>query len=210
MVYSDQGGYAMKKSIYTLIVMSALVLMDVSIVVAHCDTMDGPVVGDARKALEKNNVNYVLKWVLPENEKEINQAFSLVKKVRPLSREAKELSEKYFFETVVRLHRSGEGIPYSGIKPSGIPVDKRILAADRSIELGNLNPLEKLVPKEDLPELNKRFKKVMAKRNFDISDVKAGREYVEAYVQFFHFAEGQEKGRDHEPNEHVGHSENIP
>lgn len=119
-------------------------------------------------------------------------------------------SEKYFFETVVRLHHSGEGIPYTGIKPSGTPVDEKILAADKSIELGNLSPLEKLILKGNLPELNKRFKKAMAKKNFDVNDVKAGREYIEAYVQFFHFAEGEEKGRDHQPLEHVGHSGNIP
>ena len=197
----------MKKRIYTIIAISVFMLLNVSTIFAHCDTMDGPVVADARKAIEKNNVNYVLKWVTPQNEKEIKEAFGLMNKVRPLSREARELSEKYFFETVVRLHRAGEGIPYSGIKPSGTPVNEKILAADRSIELGNLTPLEKLVPKENLPELNKRFKKVMLKKTFDVNDVKAGREYVEAYVEFFHFAEGEEKGRDHE---HVGHSGNIP
>lgn len=200
----------MKKRIYTIIAISAFILWNVSTVFAHCDTMDGPVVADAKKAIEKNNVNYVLKWVRPENEKEIKEAFGLMNKVRPLSREARELSEKYFFETVVRLHRAGEGIPYSGIKPSGTPVDEKILAADRSIELGNLSPLEKMVPKDRLPELSKRFKKVMLRKTFDVNDVKAGREYVEAYVEFFHFAEGEEKGREHESGEHIDQSGNIP
>lgn len=199
-----------KKSIYLLIAVSLLILVTVRKAFAHCDSMDGPVVADAKKAIEKNNVNYVLKWVMPENEQEIKEAFRLTNKVRPLSREARELSEKYFFETVVRLHRSGEGIPYTGIKPSGSPINERILAADRSIELGNLSPLEKLVSKSDLPELNKRFKKVMQKKSFDVNDIKAGREYVDAYVQFFHFAEGDEKEKDHEPAEHVDHSGNIP
>lgn len=203
-------GLPMKKNIYTLVAINILVLWNINLVFAHCDTMDGPVVADARKAIEKNNVNYVLKWVQPAGEKEIKEAFSLMNKVRPLSPEARELSEKYFFETVVRLHRSGEGIPYSGIKPAGTPVDEKILAADKSIELGNLSLLEKLVPKGNLPELNKRFKKAMAKKTFDVNDVKAGRAYVEAYVQFFHFAEGQEKGREHEPLQHLDHSGNNP
>ena len=30
---------------------------------AHCDSYDGPVIKDASKALETNNVNLVLKWI---------------------------------------------------------------------------------------------------------------------------------------------------
>ena len=124
-------------------------------------------------------------------------------KVRILSPEAKELSDKYFFETLVRIHRSGEGMPFTGVKPSGTPIDEKIIAADKSIESGNITPLEKLVPKEILPDLKKRFEKVMSLKNFDVNDVKAGREYVEAYVHFFHFAEGEEENHNHK------HLENI-
>lgn len=35
---------------------------------AHCDTMDGPTVKDALKAMETDNVNYALKWVQPRYE----------------------------------------------------------------------------------------------------------------------------------------------
>jgi hypothetical protein len=34
---------------------------------AHCDTMDGPTAADGKKALETNNINYALKWILPEH-----------------------------------------------------------------------------------------------------------------------------------------------
>lgn len=57
--------------------------------------MDGPVVGDAKKAIDKNNVNYVLKWILPENEKEIKQTFDLIMKVRGFSPDAEKLADKY-------------------------------------------------------------------------------------------------------------------
>ena len=79
--------------------------------------MDGPLIGDARKAIAQDNVNYALKWVLPANETEVREAFILMMKVRGLSPDAKELAEKYFFETLVRIHRNGEGVPYTGIKP---------------------------------------------------------------------------------------------
>lgn len=199
----------MKKKFIFLIAMILLMLCSYKIVFGHCDTMDGPVIADAKKAIEQNNVNYVLKWVLPDNEKEIKNAFDLIMKVRVLSPEAKELSDKYFFETLVRIHQNGEGVPFTGIKPSGTPIDEKIKAADKSIELGNLSPLENLVPKEKLPELKKRFEKVMSLKNYDVNDVKAGREYVEAYVQFFHFAEGEEEGHSHVNAEKTGHLEHI-
>ena len=125
---------------------------------------------------------------------EIKNAFNLMMKVRELSPEAKDLAEKYFFETLVRIHRNGEGVPFTGVKPSGTPIDEKILAADKSIESGNLSPMDEMVPKDKLPELTERFEKVMSLKNFDINNVEAGREYIEAYVQFFKFAEGEEEG----------------
>jgi hypothetical protein len=172
---------------------------------AHCDTKDGPVVAAANKALQQNNINYVLIWVQPTDEKEIKEAFELTIKVRKLSPEAETLADNYFFETLVRLHRSGEGIPYTGIKPSGIPIDKKILAADRSISEGNLSPLNDLVPKDKLAELKKRFDIAISLRNYDVNNVQAGREYVEAYVNFFHFAEGEHQHGHLKESEYFGH-----
>jgi hypothetical protein len=179
----------------SLLLFSVLFLTS-TVTFAHCDTMDGPVIADAKKAISENNVNYVLKWVRPQDEAEIKYAFYLSMKVRVLSPEAKELSDKYFFETLVRVHRNGEGVSYTGVKPSGTPIDEKILAADKSIEIGNLSPLKNMVPKDKQPELTIRFKKVMSLRNFDVNNIEAGREFIEAYVQFFHFAEGEEEGHD--------------
>jgi hypothetical protein len=156
--------------------------------------MDGPLIKDAMQAIGQNNVNYVLKWVSSENETEIKNVFNLMMKVRELSPEAKDIAEKYFFETLVRIHRSGEGMPFTGVKPHGTPIDEKVLAADKSIEIGNLSPLTDLVAKDILPELTKRFDKVMSLKNFDVNNVEAGREYIEAYVRFFKFAEGEEEG----------------
>lgn len=187
----------MKSRLVYLFVFVLVFVYPGGIVLSHCDTKDGPVVADAITAIGQNNVNYTLKWVQPEHEKEITEAFSLIMKVRTLSPEAKELADNYFYETLVRLHRTGEGMPYTGVKPHGTPIDERILAADRSIELGSMAPLEKLVPKDKIPELQKRFEKVLSLKNFDVNDVKAGRDYVEAYVRYFHFAEGEEESHVH-------------
>lgn len=174
-----------------------MLIFSTNVSFAHCDTMDGPLIKDAKIALGEGNVNYVLKWVQPEDETEIKEAFSLVMKVRKSGADAQLLADKYFFETVVRLHRSGEGVPFTGVKPSGTPIDEKVLAADKSIEKGNLSPLKDLVPKEMLPELQERFNKAMSLKNFNVNNVSAGREYIEAYVQFFKYAEGEEAEHAH-------------
>jgi len=177
-------------------------ILPANVTLAHCDTMDGPLIADAVKALAQNNVNYALKWVSAANETEIRDAFNLAMKVKGLSPEAKELSEKYFFDTLVRIHRAGEGVPFTGVKPSGTPIDEKVLAADKSIETGNLTPLKGMISNDDMPELTKRFEKVISLKDFDVNNVEAGREYIEAYVQFFKFAEGEEAHND-------GHTEVV-
>ncbi|OOM07505.1 DUF6448 family protein [Clostridium saccharobutylicum] len=201
----------MKKSkiISSLLVALTLIVSLPTMASAHCDTMDGPTITDAKKAIENNNANYVLKWVTPENEKEVSTIFDLTMKVKDLSPEAKKLSENYFFENLVRIHREGEGAPFTGVKPSGTVIDPKEAAADKSIEAGNLSPLENLVENDKIPELKERFEKVMSLKDYDVNDVKAGREYVEAYVGFIHFAaEEEEEGAHHESESHVVEAEN--
>ncbi len=176
-----------------LAILTALFLIiSTGVSLAHCDTMDGPVIKDAKLALDGNNINYALKWIQAADEPELKEAFALAIKVRKHGQEAKILADRYFFDTLVRFHRMGEGVGFTGVKPAGTPVDERILAADRSIEAGNLTPLAGKVPEEMKHELHVLFDRVMSLKNFDINDVKAGREYVAAYVSFFKFAEGEE------------------
>src|SRR5512138_2915043 len=87
---------------------------------AHCDTMGGPVIADAKVALAKGDLTPVLKWVKPENEPEVRTAFTQTLKVRAQGPEARELADRYFFETLVRIHRAGEGAPYTGLKAEAV------------------------------------------------------------------------------------------
>lgn len=186
----NEQGRGLKNKLTALIIFSVLLFSSV-VTYAHCDTMEGPLITDAKKAISQNNVNVVLKWVPAASEAEIKDAFSQTMKVRVLNKDAKDLADKYFYDTLVRIHRNGEGVAFTGVKPVGAPIDKKVKAADKSIEAGNLAPLKGLVPKDDMPELTERFKKVMSLKNFDDNNVEAGREYIEAYVQFFKFAEGE-------------------
>lgn len=196
-ISKNQSGIkrARKFSILSLLLFSIL-LFSSKVTFAHCDTMDGPLIADAQEAISQKNVNFVLKWVPAANETEIKDAFTLMLKVRTLSPDAKSLSEMYFFETLVRIHRAAEGVPFTGVKPTGTPIDEKVLAADKSIEVGNLSPLNGMVPQKDQKELKERFEKVMSFKKFDVNNVEAGREYIEAYVQFFKFAEGEVNGHD--------------
>ena len=156
---------------------------------AHCDGMDGPVIQAARKALETANVNPVLIWVLKKDEGEIKNAFQKTLAVRKLSPQAKDLADMYFFETLVRIHRAGEGEPYTGLKPAGRALDPAIPAADKAIESGKLEPLLKILTEAVETEVREKFKAVAAKKKFKPDDVEAGREYVEAYVPFVSYIE---------------------
>ena len=164
---------------------------------AHCDTMDGPTAADGKKALETNNINYALKWILPQYEDELKAIFEKSIKVRTHSPEAEELADRYFLESLVRIHRAGEGEPFEGLKPSGTTIDEKVAAADKCIAVGNLSPLEGLLSSEELSELKVKFENVITLKNYDINDVQAGREYIEAYVSFFKTAEGEEHEETH-------------
>lgn len=189
----------------SMLVVLIILLVFPKIAYAHCDTMDGPTAVDGRKALETSNINYALKWVSPDYEEELLKIFELSAKVRTLSLEAQELADRYFIENLVRIHRAGEGQPFEGLKPSGTPIDEKVAAADKSIEIGNLKPLEGLVSQEEMHELEARFEKAMSLKDYDVNDVEAGRAYIEAYVSFFKFAEGEEHDHSHGMEHRHGH-----
>jgi hypothetical protein len=164
---------------------------------AHCDTMDGPTALDGRAALEANNLNHALKWVAPEAEQELREVFDKSVRVRALGADAREVADRWFLENLVRLHRAGEGAPFAGLRPSGVPVDPKVAAADRCVDEGSLQPLAGLVPPDRLPELEKRLAVVLERKGYDVDDVAAGRAFVQAYVSFFKFAEGEDEGHAH-------------
>ena len=156
---------------------------------AHCDTMDGPVIVDAKTAIAKKEITPVLKWVKPEHEAELKSAFTRVLAVRSQSKEARELADQFFFETLVRVHREGEGAPYTGLKPAGTKLDPAIEAADVALDSGKADALIKAVIDETAAGIRKRFADAVQKKQHAAHNVEAGREYVAAYVEFVHYVE---------------------
>ena len=157
---------------------------------AHCDGLDGPVVRLAREALDMRNVNLVLPWVPKDGEPEIRRAFDHTLSVRKLGPEAKDLADTFFFETLVRVHRASEGAPYTGLKPAGLDLGPAIPAADKALDSGSTEAVEKLLTDEIRQGLREHFHAAMSQKKFAPNDVAAGRRYVEAYVPYIHYVEG--------------------
>ena len=183
--------YCMKiwRSLIIFAVAAVLVMVGFAEVHAHCDGLDGPVVKAAQKALETGNVNLVLVWVRKNDEGEVKHAFQKTLAVRKLGLQAKELSDMYFFETLVRVHRAAEGEPYTGLKPAGRDLGPAIPTADKALESGKVEPLVKLLTESMQTEIREKFKQAMAKKKYRADDVDAGRAYVEAYVPFVRYVE---------------------
>ena len=177
----------MSKTFVAVVVLSLSALP--SAARAHCDTLDGPVVLTARKALETGKVNPVLAWVRPQDEAEIKAAFTRTLAVRKAGAEARSLADTWFFETVVRVHRAGEGAPYTGLKPAGQDLGPAIAAADRSIDSGSPAAVEKLLADAVREGVHERFARLKAQKRPG-EDVAAGRAWVQAYVPYVHYAEG--------------------
>lgn len=176
----------------------------------HCDGLDGPVVTVARKALETDNVNLVLPWVRGEDEGEIRKVFDQARSVRKLGAEARELADTHFFETLVRIHRAGEGAPFGGLQPAGRDLGPAVPAADKALETGSVERVEKLLTDAIRNGVHKHFEAALGRRKFDPDDVKAGRAYVEAYVPYVHYVERlwqAAQGAAHGHGEHhAGHA----
>ena len=156
---------------------------------AHCDTMDGPVVLAARTALERGEVTPVLMWVAQDREPAIRAAFAKAMLVRGTGPEARELADLYFFETVVRVHREGEGAPYSGLRPAGTDPGAAVRQADAALEGGTVDPLLRLITDRVSSGLRARFHRALEAKKRAGEDVQAGRAFVAAYVDLMHYAE---------------------
>lgn len=155
---------------------------------AHCDTLDGPVIKDAQAALEKGDVTPVLKWVRKKDEAQIQKAFKQAVAAAKKGAKAREAGEHRFFETLVKVHRAGEGAPFSGLKPAGA-VEPAVAEADRTLASGSADALVKLVTEDVAAGIRKRFEHAAETYRHKDESVAQGREFVKAYVEFTHYVE---------------------
>jgi len=171
---------------------------------AHCDSLDGPVITEARTALEQQDVTPVLKWVQPRDEAAIRDAFARTLAVRQLGPEAKKLADTYFFETLVRIHRAGEGAPFTGLKSAG-STEPIIAKADQTLADGSADALADAVAKHVAQGIRERFARAAEARVHAAESVETGREFVERYVTYVHYVEGIAQAA--EGGSHEGHAD---
>jgi len=181
------------KNVSGLARMSLLVIMVTSIVLgiysfaaAHCDTLDGPVIQDARKALETKDVTPILKWVKQKDEKAVRATFA--KALNAKGKKNADAAEIKFFETLVRIHRAGEGAPFTGLKPAG-EVEPAIAEADKALASGSSDALVRLITDDVAAGIKRRYERAAATYKHKDESVEQGREFVEAYVEFTHYVE---------------------
>jgi hypothetical protein len=150
----------------------------------HCDSLDGPVVTAARQALDADDVDLVLPFVPEHGEDEVRAMFAKVQPVRGAGGAAAEVADHLFFETVVRVHRAGEGAAYTGLKPSGLDVGPVIPLAEKAIETRSAASVAEYLSSVLHDELERRLEKVdalSAAKDRSVSDARA---YVEAMLGF--------------------------
>jgi hypothetical protein len=157
---------------------------NVVIMPPHCDSLDGPVVTAARRALDAGNVDAVLPFVPEQGEAEVKDVYQSTLRVRQLDDEAREVADRLFFETVVRVHRAGEGAPYTGLKPAGLSFGPVIPLAETAVETRNAEPVLDFLSDELEGQLRRRLDEVnMLAAGKDLS-VEDARRYVEAMLGF--------------------------
>ena len=169
----------------------------------HCDTMDGPVVKAAQLALERGNVNLILPYAPKKAEAELRHAFDRTMRVRMLSPEARETVDYWFFETAVRLHREGEGAPFTGLKPAGLDEGPAVRHAEQAIQSHQVEEITHFLCRVVAEEIHNRFHAAMILRHYGENDVDAARAYVQAMLGFVVYSHTLYTTATSSPHEHA-------
>ncbi len=165
--------------------LAAALLFPAAPAAAHCDSVEGPVVVDAKAALAKGDVALVLKWISAAQEPAVRDAFGKTLAVRKLGAEAREVADTAFFETLVRLHRETEGAAYTGLK-SGVKEPAFIGQLESALGSGSVDAFAKMVGEHAAAKVKEKFAVALeAKKKVDVSPAD-GRAYVAAYVDLMH------------------------
>jgi hypothetical protein len=148
----------------------------------HCDSLDGPVVNAAREALTLGDVDLVLPYVSSDGEDEVRDAFDHAHKARALGGEAQEVADRWFFETVVRIHRAGEGAPFTGLKRAGLDVGPVIPVAARALDTGSASELADVLCEAVRDQVEHRLARAMALKERASLSVTDARAHVNAML----------------------------
>lgn len=178
----------LRKATFTASAAVLLGLMLAGNAQAHCDAMDGPVITEARAALEAGDVTPLLKWVPAEDEAEIRRVFADVRDIRGQSEKVRKIADKHFFATLVKVHRASEGAPFTGIKPAG-NIDPGLKAADAALSNGEIDQLIANITRKIETGIRERYDQAHNSLASADQSVKEGRHFVTDYVDYIHYVE---------------------
>jgi hypothetical protein len=188
--------------------LAALLGLTASSAEAHCDSIDGPVAKSVEKALESGNLNPVLAFAPASAEGEIQSAYEETLKVRALSSDARRFADRSFLETVVRLHRVGEGAPYTGLKPAGLDYGPVIPAAEEALASGDSARLTSIISELISHALQQKLAHLRevpktTKEPATPEEIAQARQRVGAELAFISFAESIRQAVVNEETAHV-------
>jgi uncharacterized protein YeeX (DUF496 family) len=155
---------------------------------AYCDTLEHPIVKTAHIAFEKRDIAPIMMWVKEEKGIEIQNLFKKTLIVRNKGKEAQEIADRYFLETLMRLHLAGEGETSTGLKPAEV-VEPAVIEEDKALESESVDALIKFITRKIKEGIHERFAKVKEAGKHADHTIEANRKYMEAYIQFTHYAE---------------------
>lgn len=178
----------LRKHLLAIVTASALALPLATPAFAHCDAMDGPVISEARLALESGDITPVLKWVPADDEATLASMFDKTLEVRELGDNAQELADQQFFATLVKIHRAYEGAPFTGIKPAG-EIDPAVQLADRALEEGEIDTFLARIVEKFEQEARSAFEATLSAKQRADESPEQGREFVDHYVHYVHYLE---------------------
>lgn len=170
----------------------------------HCDSLDGPVVNAAREALVAADVDLILPFVPADAEPEVRDAFDRAMKARASGGEAADVADRWFFETTVRLHRAGEGAPYTGLKPAGLDVGPVIPTAERALASGSPTELADLLCEILRQQVEHRLAHAIAIKPRAGATVAQARPHVEAMLGLQVWSHSLYRQLLADPHEHAG------
>lgn len=194
----------------TVAVIAILLLVGIpNSVFGHCDSEDGPIISLIRESLENGDISPLLKWLAPEDELEVKQLYKKVRSLRAQSSEAREIADRLFIETFIRLHRASEGAPFTGIKEAG-NIPPIFAELDKALDSGTVDDLADKIAQAVRTNVVELFNQAAKLREHQNDSVEDGRAFVEAYVTYMHFVEGlhnylNRSTQGHDTAQRVGH-----
>ena len=172
---------------------------------AHCDSVAGPVAKDVALALQSGQLSPVLKWVRVADEIELRAAFERALSVRKAGGESAALADQYFLETTVRLHRSSEGEPYTGLKPASAATEHIPFEVDSALRTDSFVAISDAMLSNIRAELTRRIESLRAAAKTKNTNADRGREFVRAYVSTVHYLEALDRfSQSRTENDHHG------